>query len=1102
LSLTESVAGLDSALLLTDLALCRPTTDQATLLHCGRWQDQPHQQVPSSRLEASPWSGLLIADEVGLGKTISAIIALRTLHARGEAGGVLIAVPGALVEKWSAELAHRADLTAIIARSGAALRQSLDRIDIGEPRCVITSHGILRRSENLVLLADHCPELMLTIIDEAHHCRNPKSRLHDAAQLLALKSKRILLLTATPINLSSQDLWIQLSLLAPDRWPDFESFRATMRPTAGLNRALEAIAGPLDMVTLRQEVFQLNNASSLAGDPRLLRARELLESRRPVGAPGGPRGLHGAEKSARRKKIAVVEGDDGEEVSAGVRKSGLVESTAESNGLKIPSEDELSERDRIEIADLLRSARPLNDLLVRTRRRDLDLHLAKRIPVILNVLLVDAEWRLYSAARRWSATLTRLRHDGDRSFDWAAIMPERMASSCLPAYAEHVLTRMREAARDIIETDDIDLRGEDLCAAEQRLLRRLGDYDGLIEAAEALGESDTKYEGLRAWLHSERGDAYQTESATASAIKNDATNPDASATESGLENYATSENGLVQDVSLPNEDSATSMNGLKPGINSEYSSGLDGGVLLFSQFHGTLKHLHQSLSRDGFRCEILTGRTPQRQRGAIRERFAQGEFEILLSSEVGSEGLDQQHCHRLVNYDLPWNPMRLEQRIGRLDRFGQKADEIAVVNLCVQGTIDAAILGRLLRRIRIFEESLGMIDPLLGRAVRQLASEEMQRAAVRPAGEAGHARVTLADITAEDDDELENILQNRGEWVRERALEERRWLGPDPGITALRERSIEQRLDIPESDFTAWLTLEISEVGGQLYHAGTRMNRDGSKNDRWMLSLPQSVISTLAAQATNPYLIDFDQRDWPAFIQRLDHSPPPHWFEVTIGREAARERGEVIHLAPWHPITRFLIEQKQTTPFAESTADDSLALQMRRCIDVPPAATWLAALEWRSNGLSEVKVRRWMLLDNRFAPITEQIPAPQNWLHGILDPDELDRAEIRELDRSMASMKNILIENERVSLTPLLDELRGSAQSAWTAKVEREREQLATADQRAKHEGKETDPRWIMMKQGLIRRLQAGLAERLGEIDRIEAEYDANLAAPLLIRLT
>ena len=106
-------------------------------------------------------------------------------------------------------------------------------------------------------------------------------------------------------------------------------------------------------------------------------------------------------------------------------------------------------------------------------------------------------------------------------------------------------------------------------------------------------------------------------------------------------------------------------------------------------------------------------------------------MDILLSSEVGTEGLDQQHCHRLVNYDLPWNPMKLEQRIGRLDRYGQRSPVIHIANMCVQGTIDAAILGRLLSRIQIFETSLGMVDPMLGRAVRVLAQNEISQNAVR-----------------------------------------------------------------------------------------------------------------------------------------------------------------------------------------------------------------------------------------------------------------------------------------------------------------------------------------------------------------------------------
>ena len=137
--------------------------------------------------------------------------------------------------------------------------------------------------------------------------------------------------------------------------------------------------------------------------------------------------------------------------------------------------------------------------------------------------------------------------------------------------------------------------------------------------------------------------------------------------------------------------------------------------------------MQKKIEKDGFLVEILTGKTPMAERDNIRARFAQGDINILLSSEVGSEGLDQQHCHRLVNYDLPWNPMKLEQRIGRLDRYGQKSPIIQIANLCVEGTIDASILGRLLHRIHIFESSLGMVDPMLGKAMKVLAEQEISK---------------------------------------------------------------------------------------------------------------------------------------------------------------------------------------------------------------------------------------------------------------------------------------------------------------------------------------------------------------------------------------
>jgi hypothetical protein len=94
---------------------------------------------------------------------------------------------------------------------------------------------------------------------------------------------------------------------------------------------------------------------------------------------------------------------------------------------------------------------------------------------------------------------------------------------------------------------------------------------------------------------------------------------------------------------------------------------------------------------------------------------------------VASEGVDLQFCRVVVNYDLPWNPSRIEQRIGRIDRLGQKADIIHVWNLFFADTIDDRIVGRLMERLRIFEEALGEAEAVVGEEIRKLESALLSR---------------------------------------------------------------------------------------------------------------------------------------------------------------------------------------------------------------------------------------------------------------------------------------------------------------------------------------------------------------------------------------
>jgi len=134
-------------------------------------------------------------------------------------------------------------------------------------------------------------------------------------------------------------------------------------------------------------------------------------------------------------------------------------------------------------------------------------------------------------------------------------------------------------------------------------------------------------------------------------------------------------------------------------------------AIVFTRFRGTLGFLAEVLGRAGVRFERLDGDVPVAARAAAVERCRDGG--VLLATDVGSEGLNLQFCHRLVNFDLPWNPMRIEQRIGRLHRIGQ-TEPVEVLNLCLAGSIEERILTVLDERINLFELVVGEVETILG----------------------------------------------------------------------------------------------------------------------------------------------------------------------------------------------------------------------------------------------------------------------------------------------------------------------------------------------------------------------------------------------------
>jgi ERCC4-related helicase len=154
----------------------------------------------------------------------------------------------------------------------------------------------------------------------------------------------------------------------------------------------------------------------------------------------------------------------------------------------------------------------------------------------------------------------------------------------------------------------------------------------------------------------------------------------------------------------------------------------DNKVLVFSFFRRTLGYLAHRLQRAGFKVAMLHGDVPVANRQFVIDQFrTDPSYQILLSSEVGAEGLDFQFCSILVNYDLPWNPMQVEQRIGRLDRFGQLHKRIRIYNFFIAETIETRIFQRLYERIGIFEQSIGDLEAILGEVIRELSDAVIQQ---------------------------------------------------------------------------------------------------------------------------------------------------------------------------------------------------------------------------------------------------------------------------------------------------------------------------------------------------------------------------------------
>ena len=626
----------------------------------------PHQHRAFQRLWHHWPPRLLIADEVGLGKTVQAGLLLRQAWLSGKAKRILVMAPASILRQWQRELREKFALNWPI-YTGKALEwqatpvhpggrsQPVDRSGwtAAEP-CVLVSSQLLRRRERHqeVLEAESWD---LVVLDEAHHARTSRDNtgrqrpntMMQLMQKLQARTRGLLLLTATPMQVSPLEVWDLLSLLGlPPQWTA-ENFTRFFRWVEQQNPDDATLAA---LAALWQSTVESYGAPPTSALPEVLCA-----------------------SSIKHRKVLKALGD----------------------------RDPLSRRNlnvelRRAVLALARRWTPVQGLISRHSRNLLrayqqqgammDLAIGRR-HVDDRFLASSAQERaLYDAVEDFiSNQYARYRNAGARKRSAVGfvmtIYRRRLASSVAALVAtlrKRLIDQLQQpdeedlsASEDDDPADELAMDPEEMEHALAAIARQeeRGAIAGLLEQARPLVGHESKGDALLRTL-----DALQAE-------------------------------GYHQMM-----------------VFSQYTATVDAlKQLLVAAGHTSL----MAFTGKGGQCLGRGGVWQSLTRESTKQRFRQGAARILLCTDAAAEGLNFQFCGALINYDMPWNPMRVEQRIGRIDRIGQTHTTMRIVNLHLEGTVETDVYKALKGRIRMFEQVVGTLQPILAKASASIGQAVM-----------------------------------------------------------------------------------------------------------------------------------------------------------------------------------------------------------------------------------------------------------------------------------------------------------------------------------------------------------------------------------------
>ena len=357
-------------------------------------------------------------------------------------------------------------------------------------------------------------------------------------------------------------------------------------------------------------------------------------------------------------------------------------------------------------------------------------------------------------------------------------------------------------------------------------------------------------------------------------------------------------------------------------------------VMLFSSFRHTLQYLYEHLKADGLRVGMIHGGTLDEARVALRNRFemqrdTNESLDILLFSEIGCEGLDYQFCDCIVNYDLPWNPMRVEQRIGRIDRNGQKSETVAIFNFITPGTVDADIYERCLVRIGVFNNALGGSEEILGEITKE----------IRAIAE------NFALSEEERKSKLQQLADNKIRLIREQEELEQRQLE----LFGIRLPADQMKKEIEEAS-SFWLSPMSIHRLVTLY-----LQQTCGKEQEFILGEKPLKTLRLSQETRSNLLRDFQRlprqntsayREWENWLKGGN----PH-LPITFESECATQHPQAIFIMPLHPLV------KQAAMSFDVSRRVTTALKVKSN-DIPAGRYEFAIYQWQFHGIREDLVLR------------------------------------------------------------------------------------------------------------------------------------------------